>query len=237
MGKNIRSLTAPIVFSSVVLLGLFGPQLALAKVKSGPAVVPVVLFNYSNASPGVLTRAKQKVDELFSRSGIRFAWTDCPPSPGSVGSELCQSRPAPGEIGVRILEQHFGLTSAFGLAIHPVWATVYYEPTLRLAETATGSEYNFGEILGCLIAHEIGHLLLGPNHHTVSGIMRDEWDIRQVQLATMDALGFTTEQAKLMRANARMRATPEEASVMEQPLRAPTELSAPSSPTLPPVSP
>lgn len=52
------------------------------------------------------------------------------------------------------------------------------------------------------MAHEIGHLLLGPNAHSTAGIMQMRWDPTQIRLAVMRRLFFTDEQSKIMRAHA-----------------------------------
>lgn len=52
------------------------------------------------------------------------------------------------------------------------------------------------------MAHEVGHLLLGENRHSASGIMKAQWDLKQVQLAMRGSLGFLPEEKKLLYANA-----------------------------------
>jgi hypothetical protein len=48
--------------------------------------------------------------------------------------------------------------------LHPTGtlASVYYEYAVRL----TSSDTEVSTMLGCAIAHEIGHLLLGPRSHS-----------------------------------------------------------------------
>jgi hypothetical protein len=155
-----------------------------------------------------LTLTKEAIDNIFRKSGIRLAWTDCPPVPSSVGERLCRDESVPGEVRVRIVDRqlkHYVAENAFGFAIPPVWATVYYEPALRLARSTTDSESNVSIILGCLIAHEIGHLLLGKDQHTASGIMMARWDIQQIQQVMKGTLGFSRQQAERMRMNAQRR--------------------------------
>ena len=53
-------------------------------------------------------------------------------------------------------------------------------------------------VLGCAIAHELGHLLLPVNAHTRDGIMRARWDSSFLP-RTGAAPGFPTEQARLLR--------------------------------------
>jgi len=170
----------------------------------------VLLFNYSKASPATLTAAEEVIDRIFQQSGIRFLWTDCPALPGSGDAQRCKSDAAPGEIRVRIIERdsaNYFPDTLVGFAIPPIWASVYYESALRLAETATDSGANVSVILGCLMAHEIGHLLLRQEAHTVDGIMQPRWGIKQIQQAMMGVLGFTPEQSKLMLRNSRARRT------------------------------
>jgi hypothetical protein len=60
-----------------------------------------------------------------------------------------------------------------------VLATVFVD---RVELTAVLSETDAAPLLGRAIAHEMGHLLLGTNAHSVSGLMRAQWtpaDIRR----------------------------------------------------------
>ena len=81
----------------------------------------------------------------------------------------------------------------------PTYASLYYESAQRLVQTETDASSNISMILGCLMAHEIGHLLLGEGQHTASGIMQASWDILQVQNALRGTLGFSYQQARRMR--------------------------------------
>lgn len=192
---------------TLCILGILGSRAALAEVKA-TTTLTVLLFNRSQASDDTLIRAKLAIDSIFSESGVRLAWTDCPLQPDSVSQPLCRDKSAPGEIRVRILDRQFKSylpDNAFGFAIPPVWATVYYEPALRLARTATDSESNVSVILSCLIAHEIGHLLLGRNAHAADGVMTARWDVVQIQQALRRDLRFTPEQSKAILRNAQAR--------------------------------
>jgi len=57
-----------------------------------------------------------------------------------------------------------------------------------------------GDILACVIAHEIGHLLLGSNSHSRTGIMMGKWSPEAVRCAGQGHLQFTPQQAELLRA-------------------------------------
>jgi hypothetical protein len=54
-------------------------------------------------------------------------------------------------------------------------------------------------MLGHVIAHELGHLLLPHGGHSVGGVMRAEWDPAQVMSAARGILTFTPDQAGMIR--------------------------------------
>jgi len=164
--------------------------------------INVLVFDYSNASPSVLAAAERETSRIFAQAGIRFQWTECGVRHSSDLSSACEDEPVTGQIRVRMLPHHLNHNfsdSVFGFVVAPAYASVYYESALRLVQTVTDANSNISVILGCLMAHEIGHLLLGQGQHTVSGIMQPSWDIQQVQLALRGRLGFSSQQARRMR--------------------------------------
>ena len=61
-----------------------------------------------------------------------------------------------------------------------------------------------GRILGSVIAHEMGHLLLGSSAHAISGIMRARWESAELHRIAMGTLMFLPEQSKRMHARIAM---------------------------------
>jgi hypothetical protein len=55
-----------------------------------------------------------------------------------------------------------------------------------------------GEILGAILAHEIGHLLLGDNRHSTDGILRARWSDQDLNVIARARLWFSAEQADRM---------------------------------------
>ena len=156
-------------------------------------------------------KATAETSRIFAQSGIDLAWTYCPPRPSPNSARACESEPVPGQIRVRVLgRQLTGIfqDSVFGFATAPTFATVYYESAKLLVNTESGRESYLPVVLGGVIAHEIGHLLLGENQHTVNGIMQARWDIWQIQQLLKGALQFTPRQAIRMRINSRIRTMP-----------------------------
>src|SRR5262249_44633249 len=56
-------------------------------------------------------------------------------------------------------------------------------------------------LLGHVIAHEIGHLLLGENAHYPSGLMKIKWNQNDLQRMVQGDLLFTAQQSQRIRNN------------------------------------
>lgn len=108
---------------------------------------------------------------------------------------------------VRLLSDHSRngfQDNAFGFAVPPVYASVYYEHARDLARI-DDSAFEVSTILSCAMAHEIGHLFLGDNSHSDVGIMQSRWERKHVRQLLMGSLHFTPQQSQHIRAEAQTR--------------------------------
>ena len=77
-------------------------------------------------------------------------------------------------------------------------AYVFYA---RIVDVAQATRKDTASILGHVLAHEMGHLLLPANAHSRSGVMRANWNSQQMERAVNGLLQFTPEQGELIRNN------------------------------------
>jgi hypothetical protein len=78
----------------------------------------------------------------------------------------------------------------------PTYADVYVDAVLKFAASHDATA---DDVLGYAIAHELGHLLLGPRH-APTGLMSGMWRADDVQAMRRRALHFTiTERAAIHR--------------------------------------
>lgn len=216
--RNVGKRSSWVALATAVSLGLLGSCNALAEKNSQSAALIVAVFDYSDVVPTVLSSAEREASRIFGQTGIRLQWTYCSTGRSPVSTSICEGEPAPGQIRLRVLRRHLNYDfkeSVFGFAIAPSLASVYYESAERLVQSATDSSSNTPIILGCLMAHEIGHLLLGHDQHTVSGIMKATWDIEQIQQAMKGSLGFSPQQAEQMRDSIRRGSNHLRAAIVE----------------------
>lgn len=74
------------------------------------------------------------------------------------------------------------------------YADVFFDSVQRLHDEDT--QVSQAQILGYVMAHELGHLLLGSNAHSKLGVMRPHWSKAELQSISMGRLSFTADQGR-----------------------------------------
>lgn len=192
----------------LVVLGLdFADDFQTRAAEPDPTITARVI-NYAAATPATIAKAEHQADRILGEAGLHVIWLDCPLGQSAgILSDLCQQPLKPTEIVLRVLSDHRrnGIQEdAFGFAVLPALASVYYEHAVYLARSQ-GTEFEVSTILGCVMAHEIGHLLLGSNSHSDTGIMQGQWERKQFRQLMWGNLHFTPQQSKLIRAEGQIR--------------------------------
>jgi hypothetical protein len=200
----------------VGVLGLAFPGVVLAGSDAPSPPIRIRVNNYSQASPAVLAGAEREAARILGAAGLRTIWLDCPVGHSvATAQDPCQEALETSDIVLRVISestQNKFQDTVFGFAVHPVLASVYYDYPERLA-MRDNSEYELPVILGCVIAHELGHLLLGSNSHSGFGIMQPRWERKQVHQAMTGAMLFTAAQSKHIQAEAHSRMSLQTASL------------------------
>ena len=152
----------------------------------------IFVYNDAQVSEGILAGAEVRAAMIFSRSGFDLNWVN----PGHEGSEhassLCSEIGGPSHLVLRIIPHVASSTSdaAFGVAFLGPDGTGRYGDVFweRVWDLHTNYKVDVPPILGSVMAHEIGHLLLGSHSHAISGIMRGHWEsceLRQIAMGTL----------------------------------------------------
>lgn len=174
-------------------------------------VITVRVFNYAQVGNRTLAGAKQHAREVLSRVEVKIEWLDCPASHAEVRTNTaCRGRPTSTELVIRIVPRSQNPHCQLGFAALPkgegklaTHASVFYEAAEDLAAGYSASN---AQMLGYILAHEIGHLLLGEGSHAGKGIMRTPWRKPEMERAAEGRLGFSAKQARRMQANLLARA-------------------------------
>jgi hypothetical protein len=167
------------------------------------AQVTVSVYNDAQVPSDTLTPAEQQAARIFSRAGFDVTWLNCTHVNSGRGARACNEIDVPGHLALRIIAPFASSTSdaAFGVAFLAPDGTGRYSDVFwkRAQELHANSNVDLAGILGSVIAHEMGHLLLGSNAHAISGIMRAHWESDELHRIAMGTLMFLPEQSKRMR--------------------------------------
>ncbi len=176
--------------------------------------IEVLIYNYAHVAADVLARAEGEAGRIYQRAGIETEWQDCPLSPAEAERyPACQSLPGPTRFALRLMprpmaERRKEDPMVFGFALFPEdggFGTVVNVYSDRAAELAKGRESAHAVILGHLMAHELGHLLLGTGSHSQTGLMHVPWHKKELELIAQGSMMFMPWQAEQIRSQVRER--------------------------------
>jgi hypothetical protein len=159
-------------------------------------MVPILVRNYADIPRERLAKAQIEAERLLSQAGVQIIWRDLAVSP--VNTEASES-----ESGFR-REPLFtlNLLSAAmearlknpgkdaGMIVGPI-AYVFCGRLEGVVET--GTALNPSMLLGNIMAHEIGHLLLGRDSHARTGLMQPLWRPGDLLHADQGTLAFSPQ--------------------------------------------
>ena len=137
-------------------------------------------YDAFGVAPRQMATARATAGTVFKRAGIEVTWRDCPTIDRPAPFDSPCDRPVgSAEIVIRIVParpQETADTLGYSLVHGPeaigCLATVLGD---RIAAMAGRTQSQEGTLLGRVVAHEIGHLLLGTTAHSPIGLMRARW--------------------------------------------------------------
>ncbi len=187
-----------LLVGTTTLMGWAFPATAFAAATNNGPAVTVLVFNFRKAPAETMVKAEMEAGRILEKAGVPVTWQDCP-----TGNEPC--RKGPGRVFFLAVKagpvQNKFLDTTSGFAMLPAHLAMVYYDYLPRIPGGQSSRNDTALVLACVIAHELGHLLLGAHAHSVGGIMQAHWGIEQTQLALMSHLSFLPEEAKLMQAD------------------------------------
>jgi hypothetical protein len=184
--------------------GLLVPPAAESASPAPPVRVTARLYNTAQVPDVMKDAALRVATGALIAGGIDLRWTDCDLA------DSCGTAPARGELVIRLARSADQPSSGprhqtpvvLGQALIDirertgVLATIFVDSVELIAAL---SEIDAALLLGRAIAHELGHLLLGTNAHSVHGLMRAQWTPADVRRPAIADWALTTEEAAAIR--------------------------------------
>jgi len=169
--------------TGAVLALLLATGTAPSAAEASSTTLVVRLYNTAAVSAENMHAAREAARSILDDTGLRVDFRSCGlTSSPSVAADACDEPLRASEVVVRIIA-----APAFNTALHPEaygvtyvvretnrgWLATVFSNRIGTAAARTGVDP--GVLLGRVIAHEVGHLLLGCGYHGGTGVMRAEW--------------------------------------------------------------
>ena len=193
---------------NTILLSLASALLSATPQASAPDpastyTLTVAIFNEAHVPRTILAGAQETASYIFAKSGIDIRWMPCGREDESVEERSACSQPEfPDHLDMHIVNSCPHLPgSVFGISyVSPegigTQADVFYVKVAAFRQ----SPAELSTLLGYAMAHEVGHLLLGSNSHSPTGLMRADWRTKELIGIAQGGLVFSDEQAQRMKA-------------------------------------
>ena len=202
-----------------VLMLLVVVPLASAQISATPTTplglgpkMTISVHDYADVPSKLLSAAEEQAREIYRRAGLETVWLNCSPKLEKIEPESCHFsdtthltlKISPHALNVQVRDRVDVLGTAYpddkGVGY---FAYVFYDRVQELAERQRLGH----RLLADVMAHEIGHLLLGSNSHSLSGIMCAHWNYDQLRNISEGAMWFIPAQSRMMRDRLRTRQT------------------------------
>lgn len=166
-----------------------------------PAEIRVRLQDYAEVPAGTIHQAKEVASLALASANVTLIWVECAIREDKPSRDpVCRLPITPQDLQLRVIDKEMAKRThkrfeCMGYAVltdgQGSIASIFLHKAEELAALNIAS---LGEILGGMIAHEIGHLL-GIRQHSRQGLMRAVWDDHNLRELAKGLHGFTGEEA------------------------------------------
>jgi hypothetical protein len=170
--------------------------------------ITIRVMDYVNLSTDTRDELVANARRILRDAGLDAEFVECRLGQTDTGTAVCQTSLGPADFILRIVDARRnpnGKELGYSAATQQggAYITVFVNPDQKRARIESLSD---AALLGHATAHELGHLLLGPDSHSDSGIMRPFWRRCDEEWMAKRALLFHPRQAEQMRASLSARA-------------------------------
>ena len=144
--------------------------------------VPIRLINEAAVNPKVVIAAQREAEYVLKSLCVDLEWA-AGPGINALEMRITVAPLGPGitkgSLGITILDADRGNRGAV------------FASRVRALQAAYKSRIDAGRLLGCVLAHEIGHLLLNSRAHSPEGVMAAHFRHAEIYRAAQRRLTFT----------------------------------------------
>jgi hypothetical protein len=193
---NTRKLALPLLWGAGFAAGLLQ-----ARTPQSLEELKVQVYNLAGVPEGTLVQAEETAASIFHNAGIKLLWADCSSLHKEIEHRVCSTIESAPVVIIKILPQVMAERSGipqrkFGAAVPPNLAFILFD---RVEKITRDTGFSRPRVLGHIMAHELGHLMLPAETHSAHGIMSETLISRDCERPGIMLLMFTRAQGGRMR--------------------------------------
>jgi hypothetical protein len=150
----------------------------------------LVIYDHAHVGPETLAATENTVSEIFARANVQLSWRDGFAYAAERHGVLNPPPEDPATLVIKLQPE----SEAARYGVRSVCGGIGFESGAIVFVRSLDSTR-----LAYVIAHELGHMLLGPNAHAIVGIMRGTLLPEDWEKAEQGTFGFTNSQNQQIR--------------------------------------
>jgi hypothetical protein len=194
-----------ITFAALIFTGIStGLDLAQELREAAPAraEITISVHDYADVPPSQLMRAEAEARRIFWQAGVETVWVSCSPKLEEFEPDVC-SRVDATHLVLKVISDKTNAHmrdrgDVLGNALLAGDGTGYYAYAFQDHVGILEQKLGFA-VLGYVLTHEVGHLLLGSNSHAVNGIMSPHWNGAELRRISEGTLLFLPSESRMLR--------------------------------------
>ena len=200
-----RQLAGSLALGLILVAGAYGaPQTSVKPGADGSKQITVRIHNYAQVESGVLVEAERTTDDILRAAGVGVVWLECSGAQTTAKDPACATPMGPTDFWLNLLPRsmsdrfHLGV-DAFGVALEDAEGGLGFDAWIfcdLVKDAAAQRQLTRSVLLGTVIAHELGHLLLSTNSHSAFGLMRANWSGKELLAVEHQAMHLSSSESK-----------------------------------------
>jgi len=166
--------------------------------------IRIRVHNYAQVDSRDLVSAEGIADGILHEAGVEAVWIECSAGDLPAKDAACDTPYGPTELVLNLLPKSMSArfqlgADRFGVALESEdggYGFVAWIFSDLVKEAAAKEQLTRQVLLGTVISHELGHLLLSTNSHSPFGLMRAKWSHSELLAVEQRTMYFSSSESR-----------------------------------------
>ncbi len=200
-----RELAGSLAWGLILVTSAYGaPHTSVTAGTDSSKQITIQIHDYAQVEVSILVNAERITDDILQEAGVEVVWIECSAGPIPAKEPACETPMGPTALTLNLLPRsmshRFHLSAdAFGVAAEDAEGGSAFDAWIfcdLVKDAAAQKQLTRSVLLGTVIAHELGHLLLSTNSHSAFGLMRANWSSKELSAVELRAMYFSSPESK-----------------------------------------